>query len=564
MKKMSMKKTMIQQMNNPKKNKTKEKESTVASGKLESAEISDVTFRFSRVFSKGFLGKCVKAVLLVFLGFGVWCAYTFIGGSRAYVVDPFDRTAKYCSIAEYGASVSDFRATREAFGQAFAACAPDGTVVVPEGRWNTGGITVPGEVTLFFEDGAILNFSQDPNDYLPVVATRFEGMDVMNYQPFIYIPEAKNVAIIGNGTLYGNGASWWGWRLNKNLEIHEGATAEDLYEMSKNNVPIFERVFGSEEKPLRPSFIQPYKSENIVISGLTLYDGPMWTIHPVYSKNVTIKNITFESDGPNTDGIAIDSSENVEVLDSYIKSGDDAVVIKSGLDYDGWKQNIPSKNILIKNVKITGGRGAVAIGSEMSGGVENVRVEDCVFKNTDIGIRMKTLKGRGGYIRDISYSNIEMYSIEDAAIQIDMKYKYSTVKNEGEDLPVIDGITIENVFARNIEDAFRIGGREDANVQNITVKDVKVISAKVGRANDVTGARFENVIINSLEKDELEMKRVADVEIVGDTKIRNGKDPFAEISGKETRNVVVDIDGCEHRACVLVDSDVPSGEVEFR
>lgn len=480
------------------------------------------------------------------------------------VGDPFDHSAKLCRIDVYGASKENPAQTREAFARAFADCAPGGTVVVPWGTWKTGGISIPSDATLYMNLGSTLSFSDDPNLYLPAVATRWEGMDVMNYQPFIYIPNAKNVAILGHGKVYGNGEKWWEWKTGRRGENGELNAAKKLYELTKENAPLSERYFGNEKNPLRPSFVQLYESDTIVIDGPKFVDGPMWTIHPVYSKNITIQNVKINSTGPNTDGIAIDSSENVLVSGCTIGSGDDAIVIKSGLDWDGWRQNRPAKHIVIRDTKIIRGNGGVTIGSEMSGGVEDVWVKDMVFRNIDTGIRLKTLKGRGGYVRNVRYEDIDMRGITEDAIQLDLQYKYATLKNKGDRIPTVKDIFFRDIFVRKTHQAFRIGGMKEALVENITMERGSFFVDTPGRANDISHSVFRNVLVSAKNGKPIEMKNVKDIIISGYFPRGARGEAFVKFQGVYVEDVTMDLFPCLRNACAIWDAKVPVWAVQFK
>ncbi len=480
------------------------------------------------------------------------------------VKDPFGHSMKTCRIDTYGASHEDPIKTREAFRSAFADCAPGGTVVVPRGIWKTGGLILPSDVTLKMDLGSVVSFSDDPDQYLPVVATRWEGMDVMNYQPLLYAEQVKNVAIIGHGTFVGNGGKWWVWKDDDAGGIGEEASAEKLYDMAKEGIPIEKRVFGTGKEPLRPSFLQFYDSDTVVLDGPTFVDGPMWTVHPVYSKNVIIRNVTVSTTAPNTDGIAIDSSEHVLVEGCTIGSGDDAIVIKSGLDYDGWKQNRPSRHIVIRDSRVIRGNAGVTIGSEMSGGVEDVFVNNMKFSGVDTGIRLKTLQGRGGYVRNIRYENIDMRNLAEDAVQLDMKYKYATLKSESDAVPEVSDISFKGIFARNANRAFRIGGREDMPIKNLLMENSSFFVKETGRMNDTVGATLRNVSIHSQDKKPVEVKNTNNLVLTGYFPRGGRGEAFAKLGGSTTRNVSVHLWPCPRNACVSWDKKVSPEQIIFQ
>src|SRR5687767_3231948 len=231
---------------------------------------------------------------------------------RSIVVPRFP--ARDFDITKYGA-VGDGKAScTAAIRKAIAAChtAGGGTVIVPDGRFLTGAVRLQSNVRLHLADRATLAFSADTTEY-PVVFTRWEGVELMNLSPFIYAYEAQNIAITGRGTLDGQADAehWWHWRLPSTGNPGRDRPARNrLIDMQAKGVPVAQRVFGAADY-LRPNFIQPYRSRNILIDGVTLVNSPMWEIHPVLCESVTVRNVMIRSHGPNNDGCNPESSKNV-------------------------------------------------------------------------------------------------------------------------------------------------------------------------------------------------------------------------------------------------------------
>lgn len=512
---------------------------------------------FSKREKRFWCTACFFLVLLFFIA--VW----MLGVAPMLPVkDPFGHSQRLCSIDAYGASKTNSRETREAFAKAFLDCSSGGTVVVPRGIWKTGGITIPSETTLLLSLGAKVIFSDNPNDYLPAVPTRWEGMDVINYQPLIYIPEAKNVAIIGRGTFVGNGEQWWKWR-SRNEGMDENGAAKYLYEMTKRGTLLEERIFGSDNKPLRPSFLEIYNSENVVVEGMTFLDGPMWTIHPVYSKRIVIRDVEVQTTGPNTDGVVIDSSEDVVVEKCVIGSGDDAVAIKSGLDYDGWRKNIPSRDVVVRDNTIIRGNGGVTIGSEISGGVENVRFENLNIVSVDTGIRLKTVKGRGGYVRNIRYENIRLVNLEGNVVQYDMRYKFATFESEADVLSEVSDITFHGIRSRGGERVFQIKGIEKSPIRNLSIQDSYFSADKPGEINSVDRGEIRNTTINAKNHNPVEIRNVKDIFLSGYFSRGGSGDTYATFQGKKISNVTVSLWPCPKNECVDMDEKVPKESVTF-
>ena len=322
------------------------------------------------------------------------------------------------AVTDYGAKGDGVADCTKAFQDAIEAChdAGGGRVSVPAGVYLTGAIHLKSNVDLDLAKGATIRFSTDPKSYLPAVFTRYEGTEVMNYSPFVYALGQENIAITGEGTLDGQGtkAIWYSWK-----RIPD---PNELVAMGDHGVPVAQRIFG-EGHHLRPYFIQPTRCKNVLIQGVHIMDSPMWVITPLYCTNVTIQGVTVNSDGPNTDGCDPDSCTDVLIKDCHFSDGDDCIAIKSGRDVDGRRVNIPSRNIVIQNCVFQNGHGGVTVGSETSGGVENVFAEDCRFDspNLDIAMRFKTGMTRGGFIKNAYIRNCTVKSAR-TGIGITMRY----------------------------------------------------------------------------------------------------------------------------------------------
>ncbi len=357
---------------------------------------------------------------------------------------------EHCRIEAYGAVSGKENDATTAINQAITDCARQGggIVVVPQGQWFTGGIRLASHITLQLDAGAELIFDPNIHRYLPVVFTRFQGMELYNYTPLIYGFELENVAITGSGKLVGNGderAKWDG-------EGEFGAARAKLYEMAEQGVPVAERVFGEVIPGLRPSFVQCVRCRQVRFEDFTIENGPFWTIHLIYSEDVMVRRIHVNTWSINTDGIVIDSTKNVVIEDSTFATGDDAIAIKSGTDADGRRVNMPSENIEIRRVHVTKGNSGTSLGSEMSGGIRNVVVRDSLFEHTGSGFRMKTNAGRGGFFQNIVVDNIEMKQIESNAINIDFQY-HSVLKSKESFDTTVRNVAIKNIHGTGVKEA---------------------------------------------------------------------------------------------------------------
>ena len=336
-------------------------------------------------------------------------------------------------ITDFGAVGDGATDCTNAFKEAIEKCSKNGggKVVVPEGNFLTGAIHLKSNVNLYISENAVIKFSTDKSKYLPVVFTRWEGVECMNYSPLIYAYEQENIAVTGKGILDGQGSleNWWNWKGRSDVGWTEGQPRQNedrdkLFEMGDNNVPPEERIFGQNHY-LRPNFIQPYKCKNILIEGVTFKNSPMWFIHPVLSENVSVINVTVDGLGPNNDGCDPESCKDVLIKGCNFNTGDDCIAIKSGRNTDGRRVNVLSENIVVQDCMMKEGHGGVVIGSEISGGVRNVYAENCEMSspNLERAIRIKTNAIRGGVIENIFVRNIKVGQVKEAVIKINYYYE---------------------------------------------------------------------------------------------------------------------------------------------
>lgn len=375
--------------------------------------------------------------------------------------------------------------------QAVDACASagGGTVIVGEGQWETGPIRMYSNICLYFKQGAVVNFSSKRSDYLPVVFTRWEGTECYNYSPLIYAHDCENIAICGEGKLYGNGEAWWGWK-----KLQE-AGSNDLYNAAVADMPVEQRVFGTEEAALRPSFLQLINCQQVLIEGITLIDGPQWTIHPVYCQDVVIRNVHVHTTGPNTDGLNPDSCKNVVIEDSDFFTGDDCIAINSGLNEDGWRVGKSCENIEIRRCRMTGGHGGVVVGSAISGGVRNVYAHDCIISGTMQGLRMKSMRGRGGVVENVRFENIRIDEVSNEALQINMFYEFSTVMPKTKMPSVFRNISFTNVRGSGAKVGLMLKGLPEQKLENIMLQDIELTAQEAMVCSDVSGLEMERVAL---------------------------------------------------------------------
>ena len=331
--------------------------------------------------------------------------------------------------------------------QAVDKCAESGggIVYVPKGEWRTECIHLRSHVHICLDADAVISFSDVPEDYLPVVFTRWEGVECYNYSPLIYAKDCKDIGISGSGR------AWWSWK-----KLQKEAAKELCYAQARE-IPVERRVYGRREDALRPSFIQFINCADIVLSDFTIEDGPQRTIHPVYCEHVTVRNVNVITQGPNTDGLNPDSCTDVLIEGCSFKTGDDCIAINAGMNEDGWRVGKPCRDIVIRNCRMSGGHGAVVIGSAVSGGVENV---------------------------------------SNQAIQINSFYEFSTVEPLTNTPSELSDIDIENVHGMGADIAIEIKGLPEKTLKNISLRDISLSTDKGMTLLDAENINIENVNVN--------------------------------------------------------------------
>ena len=423
-------------------------------------------------------------------------------------------------ITKYGAKPANTAdKNQKAIQKAIDKCSKKGggRVVVPAGKkFLTAAIQLKSGVNLVVEDGATLEFAFEPELY-PIVPTRWEGLDCWNLSPLIYAYQAKDIAITGKGTIDGGGSNetWWPWCGSKKFGMKEGGIAQNmgarakLLKQAEDGVDMDERRYGPKDG-LRPQMINFNQCEGILIEDVTLLRSPFWVIHPLLSTDITVRGVHINNDGPNGDGCDPESCDRVLIENCYFNTGDDCIAIKSGRNNDGREggqgryAGRASKNIIIRNSKFHNGHGGVVIGSEISGGCQNVFAENNEMDSPSLDrvLRIKTNSCRGGIIENINMRNITVGQCGEAVLKINTDYEPREICCRGF-YPTVRNVTMENVTCKKSKYGVMIVGYEDPKlaytVNNITVKNCQFDGVynkpihQIGLAQDV---KYENLMIN--------------------------------------------------------------------
>lgn len=440
---------------------------------------------------------------------------------------------KNLNLKDFGAKPDGVFNNGEAFKTAFEKIAKNGggKLTVDAGNWLTGPIDIPSDTTLELSEGARIVFVDDPALYPPAF-TRWEGVECYGMHALVRSADSKNVKITGKGTIDGNGEKWW--KTVKDKKARKQSKPEEPYEIALAKLnPGYENQAGGgggrETQFLRPALIEFINCENVVLEGIKIVDSPFWTVHPIYVKNLTLEKIHIENPytAPNTDGIDVDSCENVKIIDCFVSVGDDGICIKSGSGPDGIRVNRPTVNVEVKGCTVRNAHGGIVIGSETAAGMSGIHASDCDLSGTDRGIRIKSRRGRGGDINDIELKNLVMNDTL-CPIAMNMYYKCGITDTKSplfslEKMPV----TSETPRIHNVKiigckgtgckaSAGFIVGLPEMPIDNLEIRDchfttdessdrspmesdmfygLPEVSVKSFRVRNAPGAKFENVTI---------------------------------------------------------------------
>lgn len=419
------------------------------------------------------------------------------------------------NVVMFGAKGDGITLNSKAINDAIEACHQNGggTVLLPKGMWVTGPLVLKSNVNLHLVDGAVLQFSENTDVY-PLVKTNWEGLDAIRAQSPIYAADAENIAVTGKGIIDGAGQAWRPVKKSKltlpewNQLVKSGGY---LNEKQDTWYPTERALKGSLEKRpgviaegydvqkaesikefLRPNMVNIVRSKRVLLEGVTFQNSPAWCLHPLLTQHLTLRNLTVRNpwNAQNGDGVDIESCRYVLVENSTFDVGDDGICIKSGRDEEGRKRGVATEDVIVRNCTVFHGHGGFVVGSEMSGGARNIFVSDCNFLGTDVGLRFKTTRGRGGIVEKIYIDNIRMNNIGGAAVLFDMYYmaKDPLAVFAGEDKPSIEfqpvteatpqfkDFYIKGVVCKGAETGIFVRGLPEMNIRNISLEDISIQS----------------------------------------------------------------------------------------
>ncbi|PZP48922.1 MAG: polygalacturonase [Pseudopedobacter saltans] len=460
-----------------------------------------------------------------------------------------------------------------------------GTIYFPAGKYLTGPIKLESNITIFIDAGAELHFSDDFDNYLPMVPSRWEGTTVNNFSPFFYAYKATNITITGRGLIDGHGRKWWNYSEGFDDKKPKSKWENTFFENNKNvlappDSKWLKRGF------LRPPFIQPMYCENVLIEGITIQNSPFWTVNPEFCKNVTVRSVTINNPhSPNTDGINPESCSYVHISDCHISVGDDCITIKSGKDEDGRKQATPAEDYVITNCTMLSGHGGVVIGSEMSGSVRNIAISNCIFDGTDRGFRIKSTRGRGGIVENIRVDNIIMRNIKQQAFVLDTRYAKSTIEPVSERTPIFRNIHISNVTA-NTKDAAFINGLEEMPIEDISFSNIFLDAESGFDIHYAKNISLNNVFVSGAKTSLVKIENSSDIDLkdlkldkftvekpwvsamnidglfIDGCRPKKGTKTFLQLSGKNTSNISFGFNDFRNVSQVVVkDNDVKNDAI---
>jgi polygalacturonase len=484
------------------------------------------------------------------------------------------------SIINYGAVGDGVYLNTDAFNNAMTDLSKKGggTLVIPSGVWFTGPIVFQSNINLHLEKGALILFTPDFNAY-PMVKTVFEGLETRRCQSPISGRNLENIAITGEGAINGSGEAWRPLKKAKVTEAHwksvvssGGVLLNPGYwfpsEKSLKGAKLSEENFNVPKKEmseadwdsikdfLRPVMISFMQCNKVMLEGVLFENSPGWNVHPFMCENVILDGVFVRNPAyaQNGDGLDLESCKNALVVNSTFDVGDDAICLKSGKGEEGRRRGVPTENVIVDNCKVFKGHGGFVVGSEMSGGVRNISVSNCLFMGTDVGLRFKSNRGRGGVVENIYVDGISMFDIVTDSFLFDLYYGGKSASESLEDgdvtpaesltpavsekTPVFRNIFVKNLVSRNARRAMFFNGLPEMNIKNIVVEKTSISSRFGAELSESDGIEFRDVVIYPAEGSPLKLNNVKNMVVRSAVNTDNSK-ATVEIAGSSTKGIVL-------------------------
>jgi DNA sulfur modification protein DndE len=492
------------------------------------------------------------------------------------------------NILKYGAKADGITLNTKPIQDAIDACSQSGggTVLIPKVFWLTGPIVLKSNVNLHVVKAAVIQFSNNPDDY-PLVKTNWEGLDAIRAHSPIYATDVSNIAITGEGIFDGAGEAWRPVKKSKltppewEYLVKSGGF---LNEKKDTWYPTARALAGSKEKRpgvvaegydlqkaetikefLRPNMVNIVRCKRVLLEGVTFQNSPAWCLHPLLTQHLTLRNLTVRNpwNAQNGDGVDVESCRYVLIENSIFDVGDDGICIKSGRDEEGRKRGVPTEDVIVRNSTVFHGHGGFVIGSEMSGGARNIYVYDCNFLGTDVGLRFKTTRGRGGIVEKIYANNISMSNIGGAAVLFDMYYmaKDPLAMFAGEEKPSIEfqpvsGATpqfrdfyIKDIVCKGAETGIFVRGLPEMNIKNISIENVSIQSKKGFECTEGDNITLKNATLYCDDKNVVE--------------VHDSKNLLLENIQYKPNDVLLSVSGSRSKDIRLLNTDASKAKKEI-
>ncbi|MDQ1166184.1 glycoside hydrolase family 28 protein [Flavobacterium sp. SORGH_AS_0622] len=504
------------------------------------------------------------------------------------------------NLKDFGAVNGGYVLNTKSFEDAIDALSKKGggKLVIPPGIWLTGPIILKSNIELHAQTGALIKFSTDKSLY-PIIETSFEGLNTWRCISPIYGKNLENIAFTGNGVWDGSGEAWRQVKKSKLTEdqwkkfVASGGVLNEKKDSWYPSDQYLKGAKGADQnvRPdlktkedfeaihdfLRPVLVSIQNSKRVMFDGPVFQNSPAWNIHPLLIEDLIVRNITVRNPwfSQNGDGLDVESCKNVVIENSSFDVGDDAICIKSGKDKDGRDRGVPCENIIVKNNIVYHGHGGVTVGSEMSGGVKNLHVSNCTFMGTDVGLRFKSTRGRGGVVENIYISDVFMTDIPSQAISFDLYYGGKSIAEtlaEGgntvstkaipvtEETPQFKNIVIKNITIKGAQQAVFLQGLPEMNLENIEISNLIAKAQKGFSIIDANGIKITNAQLDIEAKNAFEIYNTQNLSLKK-IEFNSGSSSAITINGQASKNI--DLSGSNLSKTTTIGKDVPKKAVKF-